>query len=66
VVGMGGTEDESGQPASGQVPGRRRRPPAVVGAGAAGTGDDGGRHGRWRRLKQATAAARHREDRMRK
>jgi hypothetical protein len=24
VVGVGGTEDESGQPTSGQVPGRRR------------------------------------------
>jgi hypothetical protein len=40
VVGVGGTEDESGQPASGQLPGRWRRRARET-SGAAGTGEGG-------------------------
>jgi hypothetical protein len=50
VVGVGGTEDESGQPASGQVPGRA----AVT---AVGGGRLGGGHGRRRQRAWARAQA---------
>jgi hypothetical protein len=49
VVGVGGTGDESGQPASGQLPGRRR-------AGTDGVGVVGGGYGR-RRRRRARAVA---------
>jgi hypothetical protein len=54
VVGVGGTEDESGQPASGQLPGRWRRRARAT-SGAAGTG---GRRRRWRRRQAGTRGRR--------
>jgi hypothetical protein len=50
VVGVGGTEDESEQPASGQLPGRWRRRARAT-SGAAGTGG--------RAATLASAAGRH-------
>jgi hypothetical protein len=51
---VGGTEDESGQPVSGQLPGRWRRRARAT-SGAAGTG---GRRRRWRRRQAGTRGRR--------
>jgi hypothetical protein len=45
MVDVGGLEDESGQPASGQLPGRWRRRARAT-SGVAGTGEGGGGHAR--------------------